>query len=76
MTVNRTENWRRQRHGKATDWRVLECEYDGDDAVRDGKLERFVTREQWLTDSKATTDGMATNNDIVAECMGSIWTHG
>ena len=54
------------------DWRVLECESDGDGAVRDGKLDCFVTREQWLTDSKATTVGMATNIDNVAKCMSSI----
>ena len=57
------------------DWRVRECEYDGDDAVRDEKKERFVTREQWLTELKATTDGMAMNTDIVTKCMGSILTH-
>ena len=73
--VNWTETWRRQRHGEATDWRVLACESDGDNAVRDGKLERFVTREQRLTDLNATTDGMAMNNNIVAKCMGSILTH-
>ena len=75
MTVNWTKNWRRLRHGKATDWRVREGEYDGEDAVRDGKLERLVTGEQLLTDTMATTDGLATNIDIVVKCIGSILTH-